>query len=123
MDTQELFDQVKPRYPELMGKVAIVTGSSRGIGKGIAINLAKEGMKVILNGVNPERLKTTTQEFQACGADVHGILADMGDKAEINQLFEETQKTYGRVDLLVNNAAVLRRTYVYDFDETSLEIL
>ena len=69
-ETQTLYSSIQPRYPELEGKVAIVTGSSKGIGKGIALRLAREGMKVVINGRTAASVEETTQELRALGADV-----------------------------------------------------
>ena len=121
MDTQRYYNAIQPRYPELKDKVAIITGSSRGIGKGIAIRLAKEGMKVVLNGVTADRLETSVQELRACGADAIGGPADLGTTEGVDRLINDTMEKYQRVDLLVNNAAILRRTFIDDFDEDSVD--
>ena len=121
MDTQKLYASIQPRYPELKEKVAIVTGSSRGIGKGIAIRLAKEGMKVVLNGVTSDRLEKSTQELRDCGADVLGVIADLALTEGVEHIIEQTMQAYKRIDVVVNNAAVLRRTFIDDFDEESLD--
>jgi NAD(P)-dependent dehydrogenase (short-subunit alcohol dehydrogenase family) len=121
MDTRQLFDAAKARYPELTGKVAIVTGSSRGIGKGIAIRLAKEGMKVVINGVTPERVQTVTEEVKACGADAVGIIADVGATEGADKLIDGAMQAFGRLDLLVNNAATLKRYTFFDVTETILD--
>ncbi|MFN2150944.1 MAG: SDR family NAD(P)-dependent oxidoreductase, partial [Anaerolineales bacterium] len=71
-ETQTLFNEMRPRYPELKDQVAIITGSSRGIGKAIALRLAREGMKVVINGINPDRVSDTVAEMQSIDIDVLG---------------------------------------------------
>lgn len=56
MTTAEVYHAIRPRYPELVGKVALVTGSSKGIGKGIALRLAREGMRVIIHGLDNDEV-------------------------------------------------------------------
>ena len=65
MDAASLYHSVRPRYPELAGQVAVVTGSSRGIGRGIAIRLAREGMRVVLNGRTPDTAYMMASELRA----------------------------------------------------------
>jgi 3-oxoacyl-[acyl-carrier protein] reductase len=112
--TQEIFEAIRPRYPEFKDQVALVTGSSRGIGKGIATRLAREGMKVVIHGLDQQETDQTTQEFAALGVDVLGICADFADKDAIKRLFQATQARFGRLDVLVNNAADLRRKHLFD---------
>ena len=61
-DTEKLFNSIRPRYIELSGQVAIVTGGGKGIGKGIAIRLAREGMKVVVNARTEETVQTVARE-------------------------------------------------------------
>jgi NAD(P)-dependent dehydrogenase (short-subunit alcohol dehydrogenase family) len=121
MNSQSFFESIQPRYPELRGKVAIVTGSSRGIGKGIALRLAREGMKVVINSRTPEDVNATTDELQRLGADVLAAPADVGRTEDVNRLFDETLSAYDTIDLLVNNAADLRRVRLFDIDEALLD--
>ena len=121
MYTRQLFEVAKARYPELKDKVAIVTGSSRGIGKGIAIRLAKEGMKVVVNGVTPQRVEESTQEIQACGVQAVGVIADVGTTDGAEKLINGAMQTFGSLDLLVNNAATLKRYTFFDVTETILD--
>ena len=121
MDTATIFNTIKPRYPEFKGTVAIITGSSRGIGKGIAIRLAREGMKVVINGLDLGRVKDTTQEFKLLGVDAVGIPANIGDRIDVDQLFKKTMDVFGQLDLLVNNAADLRRVPFFKLDDGMLE--
>jgi len=120
-DLGTLFNAIKPRYPELGGKVAVVTGSSRGIGKGIALRLAREGMKIVINGLNPDRVKTTTREMVDLGLVVLGISANVGNTDDVNRIFDTIMEIFGRVDLLVNNAADLRRVPFFNVDEAMLD--
>lgn len=89
----------------LRDKVAIVTGSSRGIGRGIAERLAAEGARIVVNGRQPETIEPVVQAVRAAGGDAVGIAADVGYKADVDRLFDETARAFGGVDVLVNNAA------------------
>lgn len=120
MDTAAVFEAIRPRYPEFKDRVALVTGSSRGIGKGIVLRLAREGMKIVLHGVDRGELETTLQEFQGLGVPVHAVEADFARDADVDRLFQETISAFGTLDLLVNNAADLRRT---DIDDADLVLL
>lgn len=85
-------------------KVAIVTGSSMGIGKAIALELAQNGAKVILNGRNQEKLYFTETDFLIKGYDVTAVAADIGNPVQCEYLIGETLRTYGKIDILINNA-------------------
>ena len=85
-------------------KVAIVTGSSMGIGKAIAAELAQNGAKIILNGRDADKLYDTETEFLKNGYDVSAIPADVSDPKKCKYLIEETLKAYDKIDILINNA-------------------
>ncbi|TAK20712.1 MAG: SDR family oxidoreductase [Chloroflexota bacterium] len=87
----------------LQDKVAIVTGSSRGIGKGIAIRFAKEGAKVVLCGRGADTHETAA-EIRALGGVVHSLICDVTNREEVDTLFDETVRVFGTLDILVNNA-------------------
>jgi 3-hydroxybutyrate dehydrogenase len=96
------------RTSELTGKVAIVTGSTSGIGLGIARTFAQAGMDVMLNGLGSktevERTRSEIQETYDVRADYSG--ADMSKPGEILQMIEQARARFGRVDILVNNAGI-----------------
>lgn len=110
MQTSTLFEGIRPRYPEFQGQVALVTGSSRGIGKGIALRLAREGMKLVLHGLDAAEVDATTADLQALGVQAVGVCVNFADADATEQLFEAALGSFGTLDLLVNNAADLRRT-------------
>jgi glucose 1-dehydrogenase len=121
MNTEELFNSIKPRYAELGGQVAIITGSSKGIGKGIAIRLIKEGMKVVINARHAEEVEATAQELRQLGGTVLPVTADVGKKDDIHRLVSETISAFGTIDLLVNNAASLKRKKFFTVDEAMFD--
>lgn len=88
----------------LKDKVAIVTGSSKGIGRGIAHRFAREGAKVVVNGRTPDAVERTTAEIRALGAPVIAVAGDVTARADVDRLFDETVRAFGTVDILVNNA-------------------
>ncbi len=88
----------------LEGESAIVTGSSRGIGKAIAMALGREGCKVTLCARGAEALEATASEARAAGITAHAVAADVTDPADIERLVQEATRQFGGVDILVNNA-------------------
>ncbi len=86
------------------GKVAIVTGSSDGIGKAAALIFGREGGQVVLNARGPKRLETAVAAIQAVGKPPLVIAGDVSQAAVVTQLVNETLQQFGRVDILVNNA-------------------
>lgn len=90
-------------------KVAIITGSSRGIGKATAIELVKNGATVVLNGRNQERLNQAENELKAIGGNVLTVCADISKEDEAKDLVAKTVEAFGRLDILINNAGVSMR--------------
>jgi NAD(P)-dependent dehydrogenase (short-subunit alcohol dehydrogenase family) len=90
----------------LEGKVAIVTGSTRGIGRAIAEGLAAAGAAVTVNGRDPETTRSAASEIAAAGRKALAAPADVSNGADVERLIETTVKAFGRLDILVNNAGI-----------------
>src|SRR5699024_7813799 len=89
----------------LKGKVAIVTGASRGIGRAIALELAEKGADVVVNYANnTEKAEEVTQKIKDIGRKALCIKADIRDEKQMKELTKEVVQTFGSVDILVNNA-------------------
>ena len=91
---------------ELKGKIALITGGSRGIGKAIALALAEEGVNVAITGRNEEKLKEVVQEIERKGVKSAYAVFDITSKTEVYGALEKLQKDFGKIDILVNNAGV-----------------
>jgi 3-oxoacyl-[acyl-carrier protein] reductase len=93
----------------IKGKVAIVTGGTRGIGRAIALELARKGARVVFTYKNSDDLASKlVEEIKASGGEAKAIKADSRDFAEAKNVVEETVKSFGRLDILVNNAGITR---------------
>ncbi|PZV11422.1 MAG: oxidoreductase [Leptolyngbya sp.] len=104
---------------KLDGKIAIVTGASKGIGASIAIHMAAEGAAVIVNYVSSkEGADRVVDEIVSAGGKAIAVQADITQKAEAEQLFVKTQQVFGRVDILVNNAGIYEYLPIEDITET-----
>jgi len=90
----------------LKDKVAIITGSSRGFGKAFALRFAEEGAKLLLTTTNLERAEGTVNEVKAKGGEVAIMEADISHEDAGKKIAEKVMQQYGRVDILVNNAAI-----------------
>ena len=90
---------------DLSGKVAIVTGASKGIGAAIATGLAQQGANVVICSRKQEALDEYIKEAKSAGVQLTGIECNVGDEAQLNQLVEKTVSQFGGVDILVNCAA------------------
>ncbi|SFC97114.1 SDR family oxidoreductase [Algibacter pectinivorans] len=99
----------------LNNKVIIVTGASKGIGKAIATQLAKNGAKVIVNHSNSEKeAQNTVNTIIKNGGSAVAIKADVSIKADVTHLFDKAIETYGKVDVLVNNAGIMISKLIKD---------
>jgi len=92
---------------KLDGKVALVTGSGRNIGRATVLQLAREGANVVVNArSNEQELNSVVREAQEIGVKAIGVLADMGKKDQVEALAAKALAEFGRVDILINNAAI-----------------
>jgi 3-oxoacyl-[acyl-carrier protein] reductase len=98
------------------GKVALVTGAARGIGRAIALALAREGADIVLVDVDLDRAQGTAQEIEGLGRKAKAILADVSDRKDVHRLVSETVSLFGRIDILVNNAGIIRRGTFLEHD-------
>ncbi|MBQ0732909.1 SDR family oxidoreductase [Aquimarina celericrescens] len=107
----------------LKNKVAIISGSSMGIGEAIANELAKNGAKVVLNGRDLEKLENTETKMKQKGYNVLAIAADVRYPEQCRYLINETIKRYSKIDILVNNAAMSSRGAVEEMAESNFKVL
>jgi len=108
----------------LENKVAIVTGSSSGIGRAIAIELASQGAAVLINfHKGEEEAQAVKAECEAAGGRAHVVGADVSVIADIQRLIDETVATFGRLDIMVNNAGMETRTSTLDTTERQFDMV
>ena len=95
----------------LNDKVAIVTGSARNIGRAIALALASDGARMVLNARSSRaEVEAVAQEIRDAGGEAFTVMADLSEPKQVDMLFERVMEKYGQVDILVNNAAIRRET-------------
>jgi NAD(P)-dependent dehydrogenase (short-subunit alcohol dehydrogenase family) len=91
---------------DLSGKVALVTGGSRGLGKAIAIAMARKGADVVICGRKQENLDGAVEDFSQAGLDVMTQVANVGKSDQVTGLFQAIEKRFGKLDILVNNVGM-----------------
>ncbi|CAH1202165.1 Levodione reductase [Paenibacillus allorhizoplanae] len=92
--------------PDLKDKVALITGAGSGIGRAAALLLARQGMKVCLVDLKDDRLKQTKQEIESAGGQAMTVEIDISDPNQVEQAFEQTAKTWGRINFVFANAGI-----------------
>jgi NAD(P)-dependent dehydrogenase (short-subunit alcohol dehydrogenase family) len=92
---------------KLAGKVALVTGASKGIGKAVAAAYAKQGARVFVCARNETELQRAVREIRAAGGQVHGLAADVGNPEDAKRIAREVEQQSGAIHILVNNASLL----------------
>ena len=108
----------------LNGKVAVVTGSSRGIGRAIALNLAEQGCILVVNGASESaHLDASYQEVKKHSPAAIKVVANLSERAAIDAMFERTRAEFGRVDILVNNAATQKPCPFLEVEEEEWDFI
>lgn len=107
---------------DLSNKIAIVTGSSRGLGKQTALEMAKKGASLVINyNSNAGEAEQVIQEIQALGGKVFGVKANVGVQKDVDFLFEQAISHFGKVDIVVNNAGIMITKFLKDFSEEEFD--
>jgi 2-deoxy-D-gluconate 3-dehydrogenase len=107
----------------LRGKVALVTGSSQGLGQGMARALAQAGADVIVNGRVASKLAPVVKEIEAFGGKATAIAADLGNRADVQRLIEQAIAWQGHLDILVNNAGTIKRAPSADYTDAAWDLV
>lgn len=115
MKAAELFD--------VKGKIALVTGSTGGLGSALAQGLCENGAIVILNGRNKEKLEQQVQEFTQAGYTVYGYAFDITDSEQINEAVSKINREIGAIDILINNAGITVRSALEDFNDSDWDTI
>jgi 3-oxoacyl-[acyl-carrier protein] reductase len=108
---------------EFQGKVAIVTGSGRGMGKAIANRLSSGGAIVVVTDVNDESVEQTALEIRQQGGQAMALPGDVTSRADVEKIAEFTNQRYSNIDILVNSAGVLRTNNVIDLEEEEWDLV
>ena len=103
--------------PRLAGKVAIITGAGQGIGKGIALRLAREGADIVIAEYNPQTADDAAKEVEALGQRALGYPVDISNVDAVKQMVKDVVTEFGHIDILVNNAGVLHTKPMLDLTE------
>ena len=101
----------------LEGKVAVVTGSARGIGFGIAKVLSEKGARIVITDVMEEAAKEAAEKLKDAGGDAIYVVSDVSKKEDADKIFEKTIEAYGQLDILVNNAGINRDMMAHKMTE------
>lgn len=101
----------------LEGKVAIVTGAGRGLGKGIAIKLAKEGAKVIVSDVLTANAEECVNEIKAAGGEALAFTGNIAKLEDVNAVFDAAVNSFGKIDIVVNNAGINKDTMLHKMSD------
>ena len=104
-------------------KVAIITGSARGIGFEIGKYFAADGAKVVLSDINNEMLQESAESLRQLGYEAIGIKADVTKEEDLQNLITETKNTYGRVDIVINNAGLQHVAPIEEFPTEKFELM
>lgn len=104
-------------------KVAIVTGSARGLGAAMVRRLAEEGAKVVVTDIRKEEAEATTAALRSAGWFAHCVIADITKAADVQRLVDETVATFGAVHILVNNAGLPRDKYLVKMSEEDWDVV
>jgi len=101
---------------DLRGKVALVTGATHGLGMAMASALAENGATLIVNDLFPDKIEKALKTYQDNGILAHGYLFDVTDEDQVDNSITEIEKTHGPIDILINNAGIIKRVPAIEMD-------
>jgi 3-oxoacyl-[acyl-carrier protein] reductase len=107
----------------LKDKVAIITGSARGIGQATALKFAREGAKVAVCDLTPELIEDTVKQIRAAGGEAIGAIVDVRDMHSIRKMVDATLSTFGRIDVLVNNAGIVKDAQLKNMTDEQFDLV
>lgn len=107
----------------LFGKIAIITGSSRGIGKGCAEVFIEQGAKVVINGRDEDVCRETYQDITKNGGDAIICPADITNKEEVNKMISDTIDAFGHIDIVINNAGTSRDSLIHKMSDSVFKFI
>ncbi len=93
---------------KLKGKVALITGAAQGIGKSVALLLARNGADIVVSDINLEKAEETTKEIESIGPKAMAVKVDVANFKDVEQMVEAILKNFGKIDILINNAGITR---------------
>ena len=108
---------------DLTGRVALITGAGRGMGRASAERIAADGARVVVNDLDEARATEVADRLVSEGAEAVGVAADVSDAVDVSRLVDSTREKFGDVDILVNNAGVLRRTGILALEEDEWDLV
>ncbi|WFU91340.1 SDR family oxidoreductase (plasmid) [Rhizobium sp. CC1099] len=104
------------------GKVALITGSSRGIGAELALHLARDGFKIVINYAGNEGpARDVAEKIIKAGGEAIVVQADVADPAAVIAMFDETEKAFGGVDVVINSAGILKLAKIAEYDDKTFD--
>jgi len=103
---------------DLTGKVALVTGAVHGLGMAMAKGLGNAGATIIVNNYSKDTLEDAVAEYKACGLDAYGYVFDVTDDKAVKESIEKIEKEVGSIDILINNAGIIKRTPIVEMEAT-----
>lgn len=110
--------------PRLVGKIVLITGASRGLGKAVALGFAEEGADIIVNYVRDlDAAEATASEIRQLGRRTHVVQADASQRNDIRRMFAEAINVFGRIDILVNNAGINKRGWFQEITDEDWDMV
>lgn len=106
---------------KLEDKVAIITGAGQGIGRAYALRFVQEGARVVIADIQEEKAHSVEQEVQNAGGDGIAVKVDVADSDSVREMVDQTIERFGRVDVLINNAAIFATIKMKPFEEITLD--
>ena len=123
MTADKTVNQKSYQYGYDNSRVAIVTGGAQGMGRAVAELLAKDGVSVVINDINKEAIEKVAGELEDLGLNVKPVVGDVTSSKDVGILVKETVAEFGTVNILINNAGVLRPTKVIDIEESEWDFV